>query len=213
MISRIYLRNLAVSCSFLVTHPSEIRRCPRWLRERKSSTFELRQPWWPYRMIDYVGSILPPNPKVFEYGGGGSSIWLCDRGAQLTIVEHHQDWARELRATLPSTVGLSLIPTCERGSIVSSVEDGYFDKYVQAIDSYPDGSFDLIIVDGRARVDCVLRAREKVKPSGYLLLEDSDRGRYEIARQAMSSWPEKSIKGLKAGSPVPAKTSIWARPN
>ena len=204
-----FLRNLAVTGSHLAAHPREWRRVPRWLHERKVTTLELRQPWWPYDMTDFVEAALPRNAKVFEYGGGGSSLWLCDHGVRLTVVEHHPAWSRELRNLLPNNVELIEAPPQHVGRIVSSVEDGHFDDYVQAIDNYPDNSFDLVIVDGRARGDCVVRARDKVRSGGYLLLDDSDRPRYQAARRAMSSWPAKSIRGLKIGSPVPATTTLW----
>ncbi len=194
-----------------LTHPRELRRIPSWIRERKAGTLELRRPWWPYDMVDHVGQILPTNARVFEFGGGGSSLWLSDRGARLTVVEHDLEWSRQLRASLPSHVELIEAPPTPAGSVASSHGTGYFDHYVQAIDSYPDHSFDLVIVDGRARVDCVVRARRKVAYGGYLLLDDSDRLRYNGALTAMSTWSATSITGLKIGSGIPSTTTVWEK--
>jgi hypothetical protein len=187
-------------------------RVPRWLREWKSSMMDLRQPWWPYAMTEFVESVLPPDARVFEYGGGGSSAWLSDHGVRLTVIEHHQEWCEELRRVLPNTVEVISAPACGVGAIGSSAVAGYFDDYVKAIDSYPDRSFDLVIIDGRARVECVARAKAKVKQGGHLLLDDSDRSRYSAAITAMSAWQVKTITGLKPGSPIPATTTIWTKP-
>lgn len=163
-------------------------------------------------MTEFVESVLPPDARVFEYGGGGSSAWLSDHGAQLTVIEHHQEWCEELRRALPSNVELISAPACDVGVIGSSVEAGHFDDYVKAIDSYPDLSFDLVIVDGRARVESVSRAKAKVKQGGHLLLDDSDRARYRAGITAMSAWQVKTVTGLKPGSPIPATTTIWTKP-
>jgi len=171
----------------------------------------LRQPWWPYAMTELVESVLPPDARVFEYGGGGSSAWLSDHGAQLTVIEHHQEWCEELRRSLPNDVELISAPACDIGVIGSPAEAGYFDDYVKAIDGYPDRSFDLVIVDGRARVECISRAKTKVKQGGHLLLDDSDRPRYGAAVTAMSAWQATTITGLKPGSPIPATTTIWTK--
>lgn len=197
----------------LIIDPGELLRLPKWLRHRKSSMIDLRQPWWPYRMTEYVETVLPPRARVFEYGGGGSSVWLSDHGARLTVVEHHQEWFDELRQILPGEAELILTPTSTVGGISSCAEAGYYDNYVAAIESYPDNTFDLVTVDGRARVECVSRAKAKVKQGGHLLLDDSDRSRYATAIETMSSWPSKTVRGLKPGSPIPATTTIWTRPS
>ena len=53
-----------------------------------------------------------------------------------------------------------------------------FRSYAQAIDAFPDRYFDLVVVDGRARPSCILHARDKVKPGGILLLDQSERPYY-----------------------------------
>jgi hypothetical protein len=207
-----FVSNLATTGRYILANPRELRRVPGWLRERKAGTLELRRPWWPYDMVDYVEQILPPNARVFEYGGGGSSLWLSDRDARLTVVEHDLEWSRRLRNYLPDQVELIDAPPSRTGKLSSWRGTDFFDNYVNAIDGYPDSTFDLVIVDGRARVDCVVRAQRKVAVGGYLLLDDSDRPRYQVVRQLMSTWPVKSISGLKIGSGVPSTTTIWKKP-
>lgn len=207
-----FIRKTRIIGTHLADKPRDLRHVPRWLRERKLSTLDSRLPWWPYAMVELVEKVLPAEASVFEFGGGGSSLWLCDHGANLTVVEHNPDWIRILRTTLPSDVRLLEIPSDSTGTVSSSVELGYFDNYVQSISSAEDSSLDLVIVDGRARVDCVVAAKDKVKPGGHLLLDDSDRPRYEAAHKAMADWAESRIVGLKIGSNYPATTSLWTRP-
>ena len=56
-----------------------------------------------------------------------------------------------------------------------------FERYVRAIDDYPDGHFHFVSVDGRARVACLERALAKVAPGGLLILDNSQRERYQPA--------------------------------
>lgn len=197
---------------FIAAHPREIARLPRWLAERSASTMALRSPWWPYDAISWVAGILPAKAQVFEYGGGGSTLWLHDQGARITVAEHHPEWHRQLNEALPPDVKVLHVPSQAAGSVTSAVEPGFFDNYVDAIGSQPDGTLDLVIVDGRARVDCVRSAMPKVKPGGLLLLDDTERARYLPAVEMLAGWERHTFTGLKPGSRTPAQTSVWKRP-
>jgi hypothetical protein len=199
--------------AFVARHPREIARLPRWLREKNAATMALRSPWWPYDAIDWVDSTLPPRPRVFEYGGGGSTLWLEDRGATVTAVEHDGQWQKQLASQLSSGTALLFRPPSAFGAIASAAAPGYFDDYVAAIDDQRDGTLDLVIVDGRARVECIRRALPKVKPGGLLLLDDTDRTRYQPAVEMLSDWERHVFVGLKAGERTPSQTSAWTRPS
>lgn len=197
---------------YLVRHPLEIRRVPRWFLERRLSPIAMRVPWWPYEATTWVAEHLPLGARVFEYGGGGSTLWLEDHGAIVTVVDHDEMWFQQLReAVLPST-SLMHRGTISIGKISSDVDPGFFDDYVAAINDELDNSLDLVIVDGRARVECVRRAMPKVKPGGLLLLDDTGRTRYESAIAFLAQWDRHVFEGLKPGDGFPAQTSVWRRP-
>ena len=67
----------------------------------------------------------------------------------------------------------------EFGSCV--IPGASFERYVRAIDDYPDGHFHVVSVDGRARVACLERALAKIAPGGLLILDNSQRDRYKPA--------------------------------
>jgi hypothetical protein len=172
----------------------------------------LRSPFWPYSAIEWLAEALPPKARAFEYGGGGSTLWLEDRGTILTVTEHDEEWHRKLADGLAPGTTLLFRPPAPVGSITSAVLPGYFDDYAAAIDDQPDGSLDLVIVDGRARVECVRRSMPKVKPGGLLLFDDADRGRYRSAVKGLTGWERHIFVGLKPGQRFPAHTSVWKRP-
>ena len=79
-------RPLITALTFIALHPREITRLPRWLRERGAATMKLRSPWWPYDAISWVAVNLPMGARVFEYGGGGSTLWLSDWRSSLPSI-------------------------------------------------------------------------------------------------------------------------------
>ena len=197
---------------YITRHPQELVRHPEWLRQRTAVTMTLRSPWWPYDAVAWMAAAIPCRTRVFEYGGGGSTLWLADRGAVVTVAEHDGPWHRQLADSLPCSVSLLFLPPETTGTVTSVAAPGFFDAYTAAIDSEPDGSLDLVIVDGRARVECARRAMPKVRPGGLLLLDDTDRARYRPAVDRLSGWERHVFTGLKPGQRWPAQTSVWRRP-
>lgn len=206
------LRKTGSAALSVARQPSVLLDLGRWVRDRRKTTMELRRPWWPYRVAEAVSEGLPPGGAVFEFGGGGSTLWLYDKGAQVTVVEHHRGWYEELRAALPSPVTLVLVEPTTNGTIRGRKESGYFDEYVNTIADFADSSLDLVIVDGRARVACGMAAKSKVKPGGMLLLDDSNRPRYSQLVHSMADWHRKTYRGLKPGGGGVVETTIWRRP-
>ncbi len=185
---------------------------PRWLREKNAATMTMRAPWWPYDAVTWVALALPPEPRVFEYGGGGSTLWLEDRSATVTVAEHDEAWHAQLADQVASCTTVLFRPPTTSGTVTSPVASGYFDGYAAAIDDQLESSLDLVIVDGRARVACVNHAMAKVRPGGLLLLDDADRARYMPAVKMLAGWEQHVFAGLKPGARGPAQTSVWKRP-
>lgn len=198
---------------FYSVRPHRAGEVLQWARQRRQSTIDSRLPWWPFTAINSVGASLPPDPVVFEFGGGGSTLWLADLGARVTVAEHDREWFEVLREQLGDTAVTLLSEPSTEGTIGSVKSPGmFFDDYVGLIAGQPDEHFDLVIVDGRARVGCGLAAMSKIRPGGTLLLDDSHRPRYEPLRQALSGWSRKDHRGLKIGSNKVAQTSTWIKP-
>ncbi|MBI5865098.1 MAG: hypothetical protein HZB38_11445 [Planctomycetes bacterium] len=87
-----------------------------------------------------------------------------------------------------------------------------FEAYVRAIDQHPDATFDVILVDGRARPACIQHAIPKLKPSGWLVLDNADREHYQAAiRLLLGRWERRDFAG-----PIPYTehfvcTTAWQR--
>jgi hypothetical protein len=203
----------------------------RWadsLKEGKNALAD-KQPWITFPAIDRLNGFLDRNSKVFEYGGGGSTLFFTDRVAETITVEHDKAWFTSLEQLIgnsPKWKGRLITPEPLNGSREDPADPeafysddasfkGYeFRKYVTAIDNYPDGYFDLVMVDGRARTSCIHYAHKKIRKGGWLVLDNSDRTYYTINNQALLH--DNFRLELDAWSLVPylnhfSKTTIWSK--
>ncbi len=176
-----------------------------------------------YSLCHFLACKVSGDADALEYGAGGSTLWLATHVGRLTSVEHDASWyARVLAELHESNLGNCTVhlrkpeavknaaDTC--GVYGSTLVEGDFASYVKVIDGFPNESLDLVVVDGRARPACMLHATEKVKPGGYLVLDDSDRARYQDAENKLNSWPRRDFRGIKPFAVKPSVSSVWLKP-
>jgi hypothetical protein len=187
----------------LTRSPADIRFVVRYVDSRGHNPVQLGLPWLPYSVIDALAE-RAKAATVFEYGGGGSTLWFARRAARVVTVEHDEQWhAALVKATSHlDSVDVLLKPLAS--------EDGA--SYVTAIDRYKEECFDIVAVDGRHRVECVRRAMTKVRPGGLLLLDDSDRPKYGSAREILSNWTARDFFGLVPCKDRPGTTTLFTKP-
>ena len=183
--------------------PGQVRYLPAWRRALRRSTLESRLPWLPFRVISVLEAHLTPSSRVFEFGGGGSTLWFSERAGTVVTVEHDEGWFPLLEGAVASL---------NHVTVQHRTKDENFASYVGAIEEYHDGWFDVVVVDGRERVRCLREAMPKVKPGGLLLLDDSDRPRYSEAHELAATWPSRTFKGLTPSKAVAGTTTVWTRP-
>lgn len=180
-------------------------------------------PWVTFRAIDWLESYLCPSMNVFEYGAGGSTLYLTKRVDRVISVEHDEGFYSLVREILSQRnisncrLVLHKPEPCENGGIAfASHQAKYrglcFEAYVKAVDTYPDHSFDLVLVDGRARVACVRQALAKVKPGGAFLLDNSDRTCYAEAKRILADFPHLDFFGITPWNLEASQTSVWQIP-
>lgn len=167
-------------------------------------------------MDDY----LTREMRVFSWGSGMSDIFFARRAKSLYSIEHDPRWFAKVQEALDYW-GLKtyyhLIEPGEGynpdfGSLQAGYDNVNFRDYVKYILIYPDESFDLILVDGRARCACLKVAQSKLKPGGLLVLDDSARSIYQWAI-AEIDWPRMDLEGcipyLRHGHIV--RTTLWKK--
>lgn len=206
----------------LSRHPGEVPYAWRWLQSVLPGHSPLGDevPWITFRAMDWLDAYLRPHMKVFEYGAGGSTIYFAKRVKAVASVEHDAGFFEIVRSMLRERgldnceLELHEPQPCEEGSRpFSSFQPKYvgmcFESYVKAIDRYPDGHFDLVLVDGRARIACVERAAKKIKAGGALVLDNTDRPGYARAYQMMANNKCRDFPGLTPWNMEVSQTTVW----
>ncbi len=176
---------------------------------------DLDVPWWSYDAIDKVDAFLAQRdyPRVFEYGSGASTIWAARRAHHVTSVEHDVDWHPVIsnRLSAFSNVELRLIgPDANYNPEYGSKKPGNtsrsFENYVTAIEG-AEGPFDVIIIDGRARVACLRHAIAHVAPGGMIVFDNSGRREYRRPIEAVKA-QIKTYRGRVPSLPYPDQTTL-----
>lgn len=70
-----------------------------------------------------------------------------------------------------------------------------FKAYASAIDAYPDGHFDVVMVDGRARTSCLVHALPKLRKGGLSILDNAEREHYTV-KSAVLDRLEPILQGM-----------------
>ena len=206
----------------------------RWRKclEPGASSVKDEQPWITFKAIDFLDSNLKSTDKVFEYGGGGSTLFFAKRVADIVTVEHNEEWFKILSETIAQKnikgwKGNFVLPV--KGDLVVppdfanpehySADDvpsyGYnYKDYVSVIDAYADDYFDCVIVDGRSRPACIKHSISKIKKGGFLVLDNSDRKYYLTQTESLLADKFDKIIGDFGPSPyaqVFTHTTIWKK--
>lgn len=203
----------------------------RWYESRKPGAASIADaaPWVAYPAIEFLEGCLSNRHRVFEWGSGGSTLFFQKRAQQIVSVEHDASWFSRVEALLngASDQGSCIYRLVEPatsngethfGSGAPGCDGKDFEAYVRAIEQFADGSFDLVVVDGRARMACLRAALPKITPGGLLLLDNANYPRYArdlaaLRSGALSGWREYDLAGPGPYSRTPAwRTIIWRKP-
>lgn len=188
-------------------------RWKRSLQQGRTSMSE-RMPWVSFPAIDLLERALKPTDRVFEYGGGGSTLFWNERVAEVVTAEHDASWfallerhmegvkrARWTGLARPATKGVLVDrpDPAEPAHFASSdahFVGMHFKEYVTAIDTYPDGYFDVVMVDGRARTSCLVHGLPKLRSGGLLILDNAERAHYTAKNKALLAPLELLLAGM-----------------
>jgi len=203
------------------------RRGYHWLRSLFAiydvdQMIALDVPWWTYRAIDRVDDFLRarPDASVFEYGSGASTIWLARRARAVHSVEHDQSWFDLMQSRIAPYphIRLSLAPADSEPStdpMFHSQKEGHegesFENYVTTI-TRTGQTYDLIVIDGRARAACLQVAQHCLSRGGMIVFDNTKRKRYAAAI-AGSGFAAVDLPGLTPSLPYPDKTTLLQDPH
>ena len=175
-----------------------------WWRARSGETPE--RPWIVPAAIGWLRRRIRSDWAVLELGAGRSTPWLARRAGQVISFEDIEYWVGETRNRLQE-LGLENV----------ELRHTPVEKLAGEVDSLPNASFDLVLVDFLeaptvTRIDVLKPAMKKVRPGGYLLLDDSDRPGYAEAFELLAGWGFRKFVGVKDGWPEACETGVFRRP-
>jgi hypothetical protein len=164
------------------------------------------RPWIVPAAVGWLGRRIRREWTVLELGSGRSTVWLGRRASRVVSLEDNEFWIERTREQLVRA-GLDNVELCQLP----------VERFTAELADVDDASLDLLVIDflespDADRVEAVRAGRSKVKPRGYLLLDDSDRPAYAAADQLLAGWRRRRFVGVKDGWPTVAETSIFRRP-
>jgi predicted O-methyltransferase YrrM len=175
-----------------------------WWRAKTRKTPE--RPWIVPAAVGWLGRRMRGEWSVLELGSGRSTVWFARRAGSVLSFEDNEYWHPRTKERLAEG-GLSNVDLRLRA----------VEAFPAEVAALPDDSFDLVVVDfleapAVTRVDALEPAMEKVRPGGYLLLDDSDRPGYSEAFELLSGWRFRRFTGVKDEWPEACETGIFRRP-
>lgn len=189
-------------------------------------------PWMTMAAVRYLARRARPGVRAFEWGSGGSSVFLASRGVTVVSVDHDAAWLERVRAAVlargivsgwsgrhvapEAAIGDASPDPGDPGAYASGASEYAsfrFRDYASAIDAEADGSLDLILIDGRARPSCFRHAVPKLAPGGALLWDNAERAYYHHAMaSAPAAFRRVDLSGPLACGRVFESTFAWERP-
>jgi hypothetical protein len=138
--------------------------------------------------------------RVFEYGSGNSTLWWAKRVAFVAAAEHDRRWAEKIRPALPANAQLHCVPLDPPGFYANSIR-------------LANGPFDIVVNDGRDRVNCARAALAALNGRGVIVWDNSDRDEYAEGYRILANHGFRRVdfEGLGPTNAIPWTTSIFYR--
>lgn len=154
-------------------------------------------PWMPYCFTDFVTERLHDDLRVFEFGSGNSTKWFSKHVGNVVSVEDNEKWFDRMQSKAPKNV-----------TIINKTGD----QYVQAI-NHRSESYDIVVIDGKRRNDCVRSAVDSLVRGGVIIWDDTYRKRYKPGIEYLQSrgYNEVFFQGMGPVNSNLQKTSIFYR--
>lgn len=153
-----------------------------------------KAPWLNITVIAFLQKIITKDFRILELGAGASTVWFAKRAGYVLSYENNKKWFDNVLEELKKA-GLK---NCKL-----IFDPAYPKNGIQDL----QGQFDLILIDGRGRVKNTAVIMTHVKLGGYLMLDDSQRGRYNAIREFLNAWEKTEL--IEPG--VARTTTVWKR--
>jgi len=168
-------------------------------------------PWINAGAARFLNAHLTKRMTGFEWGSGRSTAFAARRALSLVSVEHNAKWRRRTAALLAgqaiANVSCRFAPPGDGPGRPEARPDIWrrlahvhgrpeYAAYTDAILDFPENSFDFVFIDGRARVECAYNAFGRVRPGGFILLDNSEWEKYApiFTAAAAAGWTRRDYE-------------------
>ncbi len=181
--------------SYLLTHPHELFFYAANIPLAGKSPIETELPWISLSAIKFLKKYLNDKMVVFEWGSGGSTLFFSRLVSKIVSIESHLYWFDLVKSEIERKNIINVDLKYREGSFDSKskfMESDYFK-------SFPEESFDLILVDGYdvqafVRPACFYLSEKYIKKGGVIILDDS--WRYPEIRENNAAKAFKILKSI-----------------
>ncbi len=151
-------------------------------------------PWMNFPVIKLLKKRLKDDFILFEFGSGYSTYFYANKVRSVTSVEYDEKWFKLVKANMPANVEL-----------IFKEKDinGHYCRVVGSMGK----QFDVVVVDGWDRVNCVKQAIPALSSRGVILLDDSLRNRYQ---EGIEFAQEKGFRRLDLEGLKPPDNGIYS---
>lgn len=177
--------------AYLLKRPQDIGPYLRYGASTQKSPLDLGKPWWSFGAVTALEKRLRPHMTAFEFGSGGSSVFLGERVGSLVCVEDETEWTDLVRASAQQR-GLKNVQVLHRHFDFWKTEDFKQSDYLRSIEG---AKYDVIVVDGKEWSDqvrdiCFWHAENFIKPGGLIVVDDSWRYPQVKAKNKAVRWTD-----------------------
>ncbi|MEZ6123680.1 MAG: class I SAM-dependent methyltransferase [Planctomycetaceae bacterium] len=152
----------------LRVHEASFARSTGWFESARTGTSVDSNddpiPWITYSALHFLKGRIRTDLKVFEFGSGNSTLWWAAKVQKVVSCEHDPVWHELVRHRIPQNVKY----------LLRSLDD---ESYSRAI-LEEDDAFDVVVIDGRRRNECLISAMQRLNEEGVVIWDNSDRARY-----------------------------------
>jgi hypothetical protein len=139
-------------------------------------------PWLTFQAVDFLEENVKSDFNIFEWGSGGSTLWFQKKGCSIHAYEHDEQWLQFVSSKITGNNKVFLKPLG--------------DEYLNPPEEFKN--YDIIIIDGRKRVECASRVIEaakkgNIKEGCMVIYDDSNRREYSEALQELSKYSKHTI--------------------
>jgi predicted O-methyltransferase YrrM len=155
--------------SRMMRHVQTAVKNPRYFISRiRAMGYQLlhpSEPWLTKDALRALKSFVAGDMRAFEWGSGKSTLWLAQHVSEVVSIEHDPLWYSRVQAMLSDAR--------IRNARLRLADPA---RYAGEISAFPDDYFDFVLIDGADRNGCIRAAAAKVRPGGWIVVDNADSG-------------------------------------